>query len=185
MNASSRTSVQIARADTTTNMAEEYVNVSEALRLVTPFSGNRKEVLTFISNVDTAFEVINPEQGNRLYKFVITRISGEPRTAIAHRNLDNWAEVKEFLKNTYIEKRTLDFHATQLFRAKQAKSENVSEWVQKIQTLGSKFREVALMDCDEDERAGILTLSDKLRNMFCTRFIFGQNTNHCPQPKSR
>jgi hypothetical protein len=82
-------------------MAEEYVSVSEALRLVTPFSGNKREVLTFISNVDTAFEVINPEYGSRLYKSVLTRISGEPRTAIAHRNLDCWAEVKELLRNTY------------------------------------------------------------------------------------
>jgi hypothetical protein len=87
-------------------MAEEYVSVSEALKLVTLFSGNKREVLTFISNVDTAFEVINPEHGSRLYKFVLTR------TAIAHRNLDSWAEVKEFLRNTYIEKRTLDVHAT-------------------------------------------------------------------------
>jgi hypothetical protein len=45
--------------------------------------------------------------------------------------------------------------------------QTVSEWIQKIQTLGSRFREVALMDCTEGERAGILTLSDKLRNMFC------------------
>jgi hypothetical protein len=59
----------------------------------------------------------------------------------------------------------LDFHATQRFKAKQEKSESVSEWVQRIQTLGSKFREVALMDCEEDERAGIPTLSDKLRNI--------------------
>jgi hypothetical protein len=59
----------------------------------------------------------------------------------------------------------LDFHATQLFRAKQEKSESISEWGQRIQTLGSKFREVALMDCNEDERAGILALSDKLRNI--------------------
>jgi hypothetical protein len=76
MSASSRASVQIVESGTTSNMAEDYVSVSEALKLVTPFSGNKKEVLTFISNVDTAFEVINPEHGSRLYKFVLTRISG-------------------------------------------------------------------------------------------------------------
>jgi hypothetical protein len=31
--------------------------------------------------------------------------------------------------------------------------------------LGSKFREAALQDCEQDERAGILTLSDRLRNI--------------------
>jgi len=31
--------------------------------------------------------------------------------------------------------------------------------------LGSKFRDAALHDCEQDERAGILTLADKLRNI--------------------
>jgi hypothetical protein len=50
----------------------------------------------------------------------------------------------------------LDF---QLFKAKQEKVESISEWVQRVQTLGFKFRVAALMDCLENERAGILKLS--------------------------
>ena len=95
----------------------------------------------------------------------MTRISGEPRTAISHRNLDNWAKLKEFLRNSYIEKRTLDYHASQLFKAKQGKDERVTDWVQKIQTLGSQFREAALLNCSESAREGILDLSDRLRNI--------------------
>jgi len=34
-----------------------------------------------------------------------------------------------------------------------------------VQKLGSKFREAALQDCEQDERAGILTLADMLRNI--------------------
>jgi hypothetical protein len=110
--------VIIAEADRSDSMAEEYVSVSEALKLVTPFTGNKREVLTFISNVNRAFEVINPTHADRLYKYVLTKISGEPRIAIAHKNLDKWEELREFFRNTYVEKRTLDFHANQLFRAK-------------------------------------------------------------------
>ena len=95
-----------------------------------------------------------------MYKFVLTRISGEPWTAISHRNLDNWAELKDFLKN-YIEKRTLDFHASQLFKARQGKDEKIAEWIQRIQMLGSQFRESALLDCSDGAREGILDLSDR------------------------
>jgi hypothetical protein len=143
----------------------EYISVTEALKLVSPFSGNKKDILTFVSNVDTAFDCVRPEDNNRLYQFILTKISGEPRTAISHRNLENWEELKEFLKNTYIEKGTLDFYANQLFKARQNKSESISEWIPKIQTLGSKFRESALQKCTEEERAGIITLADKLRNI--------------------
>jgi cellular nucleic acid-binding protein len=143
----------------------DHISVGEALKLVTPFKGDKRDVLSFIANVDTAFEVINPLNEGILFTFVLTRINGEPRTAIAHRNLENWGELKEFLKNIYTDKRTLDFHANQLFSTKQTRSETVSEWIQRVQTLGSKFREAALQDCKPEEKAGILTLADKLRNI--------------------
>jgi hypothetical protein len=70
-----------------------------------------------------------------------------------------------FLKNTYIEKRMLDYHTNQLFSARQDRSESISDWIQKIQRLWSKFREAALHDCKPGERARILTITDKLRNI--------------------
>jgi len=67
------------------------------------------------------FEVINRDNSDDLYKFVLTRISGVPRVAITHSNLENWEDLRAFLKNTHTEKRTLDFQDTQLFGAKQGK----------------------------------------------------------------
>ena len=87
------------------------------------------------------------------------------RTTISHRNLDNWIELKDFLKNSYIEKRTLDFHASQLLKARQGKDEKITEWIQRIQTLGSQFREYALLNCSDGAQEGILDLSDRLQNI--------------------
>ena len=42
------------------------ISVGEALKLVSPFKEDKREVLAFISNVDTAFEVINPENSDIL-----------------------------------------------------------------------------------------------------------------------
>jgi len=163
----------------TADMAE-YISVGEALKLVAPFKGEKRGVLAFIANVDTAFEVTDPRNEGTLFKFVLTRISGEPRTAIAHRNLENWEELKEFLKNIYTEKRTLDYRANQ-FSTKQSKSESVSEWMQRVQKLGSKFIEAALQDCKQDERAGMLTLADKLRNICFVQGLYSDNTNNCEE----
>jgi len=130
-------------------MNGDFISVGEALKLVPYFNGNEQEVLAFIGNVDTAFAVINPVQEDVLYKFVLTWISGETWTAIIHRNLNNWAELKEFLKNSYTEKRTPDFHARQLFKARKGKDEKIAEWIQRIQTiqiLGSQFSETALLN---------------------------------------
>jgi hypothetical protein len=105
-----------------------------------------------------------------LYKFVLTHISGEPRTAINHRKLNSWAEHKEILPNVCINKRTLDFHASQIFKSRQGKDENLAEWIHKIQSLGLQFREAALLNCSEGAGEGIFDLSDRLRNI---RFIQG------------
>jgi hypothetical protein len=75
-------------------MNVKLISLGEALKLVAPFKGNKQEVLAFVGNVDIAFAVINPRQEAILYKFVLTRISGEPRTAISHWNLDSWAELR-------------------------------------------------------------------------------------------
>jgi hypothetical protein len=146
-------------------MSGEFISVVEALKLVPPFKGNKQEVLAFIGNVDAAFSVINPEEEVILYKFVLTRISGEPRTAISRRNLDSWLELKEFLQNSYIEKRTLDFYANQVFKAKQGKDERVMDWIHKIHTLGSQFREATLVNGKDRAREGILDLADRLHNI--------------------
>jgi hypothetical protein len=86
----------------------EYISVGEAVKLAAQFIGEKRDVLAFIANVDTTFEVTDPRNEGTLFKFVLTRISGEPRTAIANRNFENWEDLKEFFKNTYTEKRTLD-----------------------------------------------------------------------------
>jgi len=153
----------VGKADSGT--MTDHVPVSGALKLVTPFKGDKWEVLAFTANVDMTFAVIDPSKADTLYKFVLTRISGELQIVITHQNLENWEELKAFLRNTYMEKRPLDYHATQLFSARQGKSESMSDWIQTTQRLGSEFGDVALQNCEPDEKVGILTLADKLRNI--------------------
>ena len=54
----------------------------------------------------------------------------------------------------------------QLFKARQGKDERVTEWIQRVQTLGSQFREAALLNCSEGAREVLLDLSDRLRNIY-------------------
>jgi hypothetical protein len=83
-------------------MATEYISLPEALNLVSPFNGNKREVLTFVSKVDTAFGCINPENRDRFYQFVLKKVIGGPRTAISNRNLENWEDLKKFLRSMYV-----------------------------------------------------------------------------------
>ena len=73
---------EVVRPDSNTANMTEYISVGEALKLVAPYRGEKRDVLAFIANVDKPFEVIDPRNEGTLFKFVLTRISGEPRTAI-------------------------------------------------------------------------------------------------------
>ena len=70
-------------------------------------------------------------------------------------------KLRAFLRNSYTDKHTLEFHATQLFGAKQGKCGSISKWIRNVQRLSSKFREAALQDCEDDDRVGIVALADK------------------------
>jgi hypothetical protein len=72
----------------------EYISVSEDLKLLTWFNSGKREVLAFITNVNTAFEVTDPRNATTLFKFFLTGISRETRPATAHRNLENWEELR-------------------------------------------------------------------------------------------
>jgi hypothetical protein len=54
----------------------EYISVGEARKLEIPFKGGKREMLALISNVDTAFDVINLKNSLYYCKFVFTRMSG-------------------------------------------------------------------------------------------------------------
>jgi hypothetical protein len=46
---------EFASPDSNTAYMTNYISEGEALKLVVPFKGAKRDVLTFIANVDTAF----------------------------------------------------------------------------------------------------------------------------------
>jgi len=61
---------------------------------------------------------------------------------------------------------------TNFLRQVKVKDESISEWIKKIQALAFQFRKAALMDCSMEERAGILTAADRLRNICFVRGLY-------------
>jgi len=67
---------EVVNPDRNTVNMTDYTSVGEALKLVAPFKGDKRDVLASMDNVDTTFEVIDPRNKSTLFKFVLTRISG-------------------------------------------------------------------------------------------------------------
>jgi len=78
-----------------------------------------------------------------------------PGTSTTGRNL-------EFLQNADIEKRTLDFHASQLFKTRQGEDKKVMEWRHKI-----------------GAQEGIMDLSDHLHNICFIQGLTSDRIQRC------
>ena len=132
-----------------------YMSITDALKIVNVFKGEKDTVNTFIANVETALDVVSEENKPRLFKFILTKIDGEPRNAIQYHNIETWENLKTFLLNTYRDSRTLDYYLAELFTSKQNRNENVSEWIQRIQKMRARVREGAMLACNDAQKPGI------------------------------
>jgi hypothetical protein len=81
-------------------MGDEYINVSDAFKLVAePFSGEKRKLKEFCENAESAFELIDPDKYVLFYKYVRTSITGEAKVKLLVRqDADDWASVKAILK---------------------------------------------------------------------------------------
>ncbi|PNF23589.1 hypothetical protein B7P43_G13934 [Cryptotermes secundus] len=145
-------------------MADEYISVSDAFKLVAePFSGDKRKLKEFCENVDAAFGLINPDKYDLFYKYVRTRITGEAKAKLLVRqDADDWASVKAILKEHYATRRTLDFYACAMFNARQAKHETVAAWCSRLDQLSSDFRDAAIEGATSSEMCGITKLVSQL-----------------------
>jgi hypothetical protein len=143
---------------------EQYCSISEAMKLVSvPFDGDRRKLKEFIDNVNTAFELVKPEQHSLLLKFVKTRITGDAKSKLLVRDLSStWREVKQILEENYGVKRTLDYYACRMFSSRQGNNESIASWSSRIDTMQSELREAAFRICEEVEVIGAMGLINHL-----------------------
>ena len=81
---------------------DRFMSINEALKIVSIFKGDKETLNSFIGNVETALEVVSEQDKPRLFRFVLTKIEGEPRDSIQYRDINNWQDLKSFLLSTYI-----------------------------------------------------------------------------------
>ena len=100
---------------------DRFMSINEALKIVSIFKGDKETLNSFIGNVETALEVVSEQDKPRLFRFLLTKIEGEPRDSIQYRDINNWQDLKSFLLSTYRDSRTLDYYLAEMLTSKQKK----------------------------------------------------------------
>jgi hypothetical protein len=64
-------------------MGDEYISVSDAFKLVAePFRGYKRKLKEFCENVESAFELIDPDKYDLFYKYVRMCITGKAKAKL-------------------------------------------------------------------------------------------------------
>ena len=76
-----------------------YLPVTQALRLISiKFDGKKSELREFIASVETAIEIVNPNERQLFLKFVESKITGDAKTKLLARpDRRTWEETKAIL----------------------------------------------------------------------------------------
>ena len=122
-----------------------YITVPQAIQLIPkPFDGNPAELREFVQNVESTYEVVDPQDYELLFKFVCAKVAGEAKTKLLTRtHLYNWEQARAVLEENYSVRRTLDYHAHKAFTSKQGQNESISQWGVRMNSICGELQRAA------------------------------------------
>ena len=115
----------------------------QAIQLIPkPFDGNPAELRQFIQNVVSAYEVLDPQDYELLFKFVCAKVAGEAKTKLlARTHLYNWEQARAVLEN-YSVRRT-PHHAHKVFNRKLSHNKSISQWGVRMDSICGELQRAA------------------------------------------
>lgn len=115
----------------------DTIGLEAALKLLPPtFSGtNQEELELFLEQCEFAIKCANNRAKARLLEGIMIRLTGKARAAIKFRNINNWVDLKETLKNSLEPKRTTTHLYLELYSSKQRAFEDVATYSTRIESL--------------------------------------------------
>ena len=122
-----------------------YISVPQAIQLIPkPIDGNPLELREFIQNVESTYEVADPQNYELIFKFVCAKVAGEAKTKLlARTHLYNWEQARAVLEENYSVRRTLHYHAHKAFTSKQGQSESISQWGVRMDSISGELQRAA------------------------------------------
>lgn len=151
-------SVQNNQASTSSSTSEvvgDSVTLQFLSRFIKPYSGERDKVHAFIRNCDNAMELASADQKKPLFNYICSQLYDKAELAIANHNYTSWNQLKEFLLLSYSEKKSFGHLQLELQTCKQTFDEDITSFMQKIETLQVKLMQNARTNTsDEKELEG-------------------------------
>lgn len=151
-------------------MAEANIKIELAEKMLTTFDGTKSKLFEFCDNCDKATSLIAENMKRVLFAIIETKITGNARALIRNRTFADWLALKNYLLETYSEKRSHGQWQLELSSCKQAYNEDVISYSQKVENCLIKLTNSLDGTQTQVERAACVKL---LQNQALTVFMMG------------
>ncbi|KAJ0175263.1 hypothetical protein K1T71_009404 [Dendrolimus kikuchii] len=77
------------------------MNFTDLTRFIKTFDGDRNKLSPFLRNCENALNLINPNQYEILFKFILSQLEGKAEAICSLKVFSNWSDLKQFLKSNF------------------------------------------------------------------------------------
>lgn len=167
--------LQNAKAILQESAIKMEIEAKDVITAIPIFSGNSKELESFINTCNSYHELVKQEQRGMLIKIIKAKITGDALTKISPmEDLNTWAEIKKKLREKIATKVSLEYAQEDLNNIFQKKDETIEQYgnrvKEKLQKLNEAIKTIADTAAERsilkkvNERQAISKFEQNIRN---------------------
>lgn len=170
-----------------TNKMSDKITLNVLTKFIKPYNGDREYLPAFLTNCESAISLATTEQQNFLCKYIISQLEGKAQLAACLKKFEDWADIKQFLKTTFGEKKHSTHLLVNLQQCKQLPSEDAMQYAVRVESCLTRLQSDIHYSCDNDKE--LIGRLAAMEDLALNTFLLGLNSNYshivrCRNPKS-
>lgn len=134
---------------------DNEIPISVLIKLIKPFSGDKKYLNSFIRNCQSAHDLASNYQKPIIFTFICAQLNDKAELAILNHDFKRWPELKSFLLECYSEKNNYGHLQMELQACRQYFNENITDFIQRVETCTTRLlQSVRTLSTDDSELKG-------------------------------
>ncbi|KAF5276777.1 hypothetical protein FQR65_LT16185 [Abscondita terminalis] len=165
---------------------EEH-KISTLFQWIDKYDGSNHKLNEFIINTDAAFELATENQKVILLAYAKKQLTGRAKMIVSTKIISSWAQLKEFLIETFSPRQNIDELILESQTCKQLPNESIMDFTLRLDILDSKFiKAINLENNDPLILPGLLKMKDNicLRSFLAGVLPIYQNLLSIKEPKN-
>lgn len=165
------------------------IDLNILIKFINKFDGNRDKLSAFINNCKNAITLASSAQTDILFKYILSQLEGRAEAACSIKEFENWAQLEEFLKEHFGEKKHYSHLLSELQNSKQQINESVNQYGLRVETCLSKLLTEINVSIPTNKKQELAGRVAAMEDLALHTFVMGLQSKlatilRCRNPKS-